>query len=580
MMWSNRIFINYAMNGHNRKHIQRGTWIEIPRVSLASYGHHRMRPGLMLVVVLIMVVLLSLLAASYSFMVQAHLKTVIARTQQFQARMAAESGVEYAIGILRVRQGDLNAWHNNESELRSALVIGHEDEEASDKMKRRDDIRTYDKSAGFAFRFSLYAPDFDHPGEVRFGITDESARLDINVADEAQIRHLFEEVILPHEDSDHEVDIDVLVDSLLDWRSSGNTPRPNGAKDEYYGTLDPPYSCKSKDFSTVEELLLVRGFNAWVVYGEDYNQNGLLDPNEDDNDISFPPDNADGVLFRGISSYLTIWSREMNTAADHSPRINLNLLEPDKLKEKLDETELDSDIISYIMDVRRSGTTIDSVERLISESIWQEGDDSGEDPEKPSPDDPPSTQPSDPETTTKPDDEIPNSPGIESTDSYSDLLSGQPAPGEVDDLPLILDRLTVDPSPFTEYSGRINVSTAPREVLSTLEELSSEEVNAIVEARRELTSEEKSSPAWLLTEGVIKPHAFWMIKDKITTKSSVYRIESIGYADHIGVVERIMYVVRMFGAVPQVLYYRNMNELGTAYNPYGDEGRELKNRSD
>ena len=32
------------------------------------------------------------------------------------------------------------------------------------------------------------------------------------------------------------------------------------------------------------------------VRGEDWNLNGRLDPNEDDGDISYPPDNSDGKL--------------------------------------------------------------------------------------------------------------------------------------------------------------------------------------------------------------------------------------------------------------------------------------------
>lgn len=546
----------------------------------------------MLVVVLVMVVLLSLLAASYSFMVRAHLRGVIARTQQFQARMAAEAGVQHAVVILRDRQGDVSAWYDNEEELRSALLIGHEDSEASDKMKRRDDIRTYDKFSDFAFRYTLYGPNFDNPDDVRYGFTDESARLDMNVASEAQLRRLFE-LVIP-EDSDHEVDINILVDSLLDWRSSGNTPRANGAKNDYYGTLDPPYRCKSQPFSTVEELLLVRGFTAWVVYGEDYNQNGLLDPNEDDDDVSFPPDNADGILFRGVGPYLTVWSQEMNTAADNSPRINLNLQDLEKLEKKLEETDLDGDIISYIMDVRRAGIPFNSVMNLVpAPPPPEEEEEDGADAQDLTPPPPATSQPDGSDATSQPEDENTDSPEGGSSDQdetgrgsenprspapvYQNLTEDEP-PGEYSDLPGILDTLTVAATPF--FQGRINVSTAPREVLAMLDDLTIEEVDAIVEARRELRDEDKSSAAWLLTEGVMDENKFRGILDKITTRSSTYRIESVGFADHIGVVERILYVIQMRGPMAQVLYYRNMNELGTAYNPYGNEGRELKNRSD
>ena len=43
-------------------------------------------------------------------------------------------------------------------------------------------------------------------------------------------------------------------------------------------TLDPPYRAKNKPLDTVEELLMVKGFDGRILYGEDYNRNGYLDP--------------------------------------------------------------------------------------------------------------------------------------------------------------------------------------------------------------------------------------------------------------------------------------------------------------
>jgi general secretion pathway protein K len=54
--------------------------------------------------------------------------------------------------------------------------------------------------------------------------------------------------------------VPVMVDSILDWRSSEPRPRSFGAKSSYYLSLDPPYPAKEKLFDTVEELSWVRGF--------------------------------------------------------------------------------------------------------------------------------------------------------------------------------------------------------------------------------------------------------------------------------------------------------------------------------
>ncbi len=555
------------------------------------------RPGLILVVVLVMVVLLALLAASYSFMAHADLSTVLAGHYRFQARMAAESGVQRAIVMLRGDPedtnfvADLDLWFDNPEEFYGAIVYGVEGETGAESFREREEADLqedvgYDPQADPIWRFNLIAVDYDEPGRARYGITDECARLDLNMATESQLRSLFE-LVIP-EDADNEVDIDVLVESLLDWREPGQHPRPSGAKEEYYQTLDPPYRCKAGSFSTVEELLLVKGFTGWVLFGEDFNRNGLLDPNEDDDEASFPSDNADGELFPGIAPFLTIWSRELNTSNDNRARINLNMQDLEKLQEKLEE-HLDSNLISYVMDVRAGGMTFNSVMNLIPAP--PEPEEEEEELEQGAPTG--SVQPEQGKSSSSADSEKPKEPesGLSDLDQsegqsenapagprpvYSNLTAEDP-PGSYEDLPLILDRLTVAAVPA--FLGRINVSTAPREVLAMIEEISDAELDAIVAARRELTGVEKATPAWLLTQNVLDEYTFRRILDKITTASSVYRIESVGYADHLGVVERLNVVIEMRGPIAQVLYYRNLDGLGPAYTPHAEERRELKNRS-
>jgi len=52
---------------------------------------------------------------------------------------------------------------------------------------------------------------------------------------------------------------DTVIDSILDWRDSNRDHHLNGAEEDYYRSLIPPYSCKDASFDVVEELLLVRG---------------------------------------------------------------------------------------------------------------------------------------------------------------------------------------------------------------------------------------------------------------------------------------------------------------------------------
>lgn len=544
------------------------------------------RHGLVLVVVLVMVTLLALLAASYSFMVQSNMRAAISNHYRFQAHMAAESGFQRAVAVLRASRNDPGIWYSNPQLFKAALIEGTEDNlsDAEANLKKRNETGWYDPNAKPAWRFNLVARNYEDPATVRYGITDECSKLDLNAASDVQLRTLFERVI--PQDATNAIDINVLVDSLMDWREPGANPRPNGAKDEYYKELDPPYRCKSAPFSTIEELLLVKGFTAWVVFGEDYNRNGLLELNENDGDASFPPDNSDGALFAGIAPYLTLWSRELNVSNDQRPRINLNMQDTQKLQELLEE-QFNPEIVSYVMQVRGGGAAFNSVMNLLPAPPTPETEEDQQNL-------PPTTQPDDlaqdPATsqpTTNPADGIdagleqPTTDLSQSGDAsensqaqkppeFKDLTSELP-PGTVEDLPLILDRLTTDPVPM--FTGRINVNTAPREVLDTIPELTNDEVEAIVAARGALAPEERSTSAWLVRNNVLDLYKYRWILPKLATKSAVFQVESVGYADHAGVMDRINVIFEMRGPIAQVIYTRNLDALGTAYTPHGEDIR-------
>ncbi len=56
-----------------------------------------------------------------------------------------------------------------------------------------------------------------------------------------------------------------LTDALLDWIDPDSQPRPNGAEDLYYLTLKPPYRAANQPLQSVDELRLIRGFDAKTV---------------------------------------------------------------------------------------------------------------------------------------------------------------------------------------------------------------------------------------------------------------------------------------------------------------------------
>jgi type II secretory pathway component PulK len=144
-----------------------------------------------------------------------------------------------------------------------------------------------------------------------FGLVDEASKLNLNTATAEMLQGL------PGMTAE-------FAAAIVDWRDSNADLSENGAEDENYQRLNPPRRCKNAEFESVDELRLVYGATLEVIYGEDSNRNGILDPNENDGDISLPPDNRDGHLDQGIAAYVTVHSRQTNTRADGSSRVSVS----------------------------------------------------------------------------------------------------------------------------------------------------------------------------------------------------------------------------------------------------------------
>jgi len=104
-----------------------------------------------------------------------------------------------------------------------------------------------------------------------------------------------------------------LAAAIIDWRDSNDDVTQGGAESETYLRRNPPYKCKNANYESVDELRLVYGADLDIVYGEDANLNGVLDPNENDADSAVPNDNRDGRLDAGLLEYFTVYTHEPPT---------------------------------------------------------------------------------------------------------------------------------------------------------------------------------------------------------------------------------------------------------------------------
>lgn len=145
-----------------------------------------------------------------------------------------------------------------------------------------------------------------------WGLVDECSKLNLNTATAAMGQNLPQMT-------------ENLAAAMFDWSSSNSTPSAGGAKSETYSALNPPYNCKNGRYETIDELRMVYGMNLDLLYGEDANLNGILDPNENDGVRNPPADNQDGVLDPGLFEYVTVYSTgEPTVGSNGIPRILVN----------------------------------------------------------------------------------------------------------------------------------------------------------------------------------------------------------------------------------------------------------------
>ncbi len=112
-------------------------------------------------------------------------------------------------------------------------------------------------------------------GHYIVSITEESGKININMLSDASgiiLRNLLILRGLTMEDAD------TIVDSLLDWKDSGDSDahRLHGAESDFYLSLPIPYKARNDDFDTIEELLLVKGMTAEILFGRG-EKKGIID---------------------------------------------------------------------------------------------------------------------------------------------------------------------------------------------------------------------------------------------------------------------------------------------------------------
>jgi type II secretory pathway component PulK len=150
--------------------------------------------------------------------------------------------------------------------------------------------------------FWILRVDPESPSQYRFGIVDESSKLNLN---RANVEMLTRMPGIPED----------LAAAIVDWRDRDSEITPGGAESEYYLTLPVPYYAKDAPYETMEELLLVRGVTRELLYGDRYGSGTGFEFG-----WTLGPEYAD----RGIFHLLTVYGTERNVTPEGDARVNVN----------------------------------------------------------------------------------------------------------------------------------------------------------------------------------------------------------------------------------------------------------------
>ena len=240
-------------------------------------GPRSRRRGAILILVLFVMVILSLLAVSFTYRAGLFRRTVLERVTMLRLRHHAASAAAIAMARLAAESNDFD--HPAEPwRLHAPLP---------------EDNWLADWNTDAAGRAAEYVTDYQ--------VLDEEGKFNVLTASSEALRKLGMK-----EDQ---------IACLFDWMDSDDVVRSEGAESAYYQALPRPHRCKNAPLESLEELLMVRGFAPGDYWGEDDDHDGQLDPCENDGPATAPADNADGVLQPGWVDLLT---------CQGDGRINLN----------------------------------------------------------------------------------------------------------------------------------------------------------------------------------------------------------------------------------------------------------------
>jgi type II secretory pathway component PulK len=316
--------------------------------------------------------------------------------------------------------------------------------------------------------FWVIRPNYDDESLPSFGLVDETSKLNLNTTPIEALR------LLPGM-------TDPIAGAIVDWRDEDDDISDNGAESGTYLGRADGYRAKNAPFEAVEELQLIEGMTPELLYGT--------------------PESANAVVTEyhqtyGLFDFFTVYTRQPNTAADGTARININTQRTqagDIIREKI------------------SGSRGNEIINLLG------------------------TQP------------------------VADVFDmANKTRMTYDELLLVADFLTTRP-PNQQLRGLLNINTAPREALLTLNNLSESDVDSLIARRSTEMLTNPESIAWVFD--ILKEMSVGL-GNRITGRGRQYSADIVAVSRNGRAFKRVRIVVDTVPTTPRIIYRRDLTDLG------------------
>jgi type II secretory pathway component PulK len=510
---------------------------------------NRSRPpnprGIVLIIVMVVVVMISLAGFGFVASMSNANKVVHLRGEQLQMEHAILSAEEFLKLYL--------SRPPSTSESTSASIA------AGEEQWMRGIVVADEGVPHGRVRFTVMAPRYHESSSStsstwRYGLQRESGRLDLRTVLEWESRFAGAGqnalLALPGMTTS-------IADAILDWMDADRIPRPAGAEDDYYATLNPPYAPRNGIPDSLEELLLIKGVTRSLLFGDDTNQNHHLDL--DETSLSSTPEfenrEVDGEQFSPWAELLTIFGGERNQTRQGEVRIDLNQPNLSQLHSELVRS-FDLQLANYVILCRQyipnagSGPSADLASLKVnfaspSRYLFR-----------------------------SPLDVLQSLVSIPVAKGAPRVI-GSPVPVERKQLDVFLakfcDRVTISNRPILR--GQINLNLAPPEVLRAIPGFDKGLVDQIVAARtstskRELSNPDHSHdehPCWLLTEGLVSLMKMKELFPYLTVGGDVYRGQIIAFSETSRLSQRVEMVLDASRRPVRRLFWKDLQILGRGY---------------